>query len=48
MKKALTSICVIVVAGFFFSSSVTLFEQGLQNLGVIGGAKTESSIFAYR
>lgn len=48
MKRALASICVIAFAGFIFSTGVTLFEEGLQDLGFIGGGQTQSSIVAYR
>lgn len=48
MKHVITSICVIVFAGIIFSTGVTLFEEGLQDLGLIGGSQDESSLVAYR
>lgn len=48
MKRALASICVIAFVGFIFSTGVTLFEEGLQDLGYLGGSQTQSSLVAYR
>lgn len=49
MKQALTSICVIVLAGFMFSSTITLFQQAYHDYQtVMGHNKVKTSLVAYR
>lgn len=49
MKRVLKSLVYFAVAGFIFSSSLTLFETAVQNLNyAVYGADEEPSLLAYK
>lgn len=49
MKQAFTSICVLALAGFIFSSTITLCEQAYHDYQtVMGNNKVKTSLVAYR
>lgn len=52
MKRALSCICIMVLAGLIFSSGVTVFEQAVHNIQMVLGTTTDTnaaqSLLAYQ